>query len=270
MLANDIRLRWAILLAVGILCGAAGLLTRTSLKDTGCVPSREKVVSSNTRHDRLDFNVVKGLKVSDADKGWGIRVGSVDIRRKPIGFIRLGAFNEARITDLRVTMSAQQDPSSFATLLHRLSSSPDTLETVLRRGERDRARLAYLLDQFGTRSPYRNTRISSVHIEGLSLQVSPSNAESDIMLLEADSVDFHGRRCRLNGAVSFGSLDGQRVRCREAELTLGTDPVISTHPAILQAAGATQEVETLSFPLAALLTGEDLRPYMNQSPTRTR
>ncbi|MBP7830715.1 MAG: hypothetical protein KA248_12445 [Kiritimatiellae bacterium] len=270
MTRPDVRRRWIICLAGGLFCCVAGLLMRVAWRENSSVPKPKDIISPNPDHDRLDYEVVKGLKYSDPDKGWSVSVGAVEIRRKPIRFIRIGAFNEALIRDIRLTMDLKQDPSNFATLLRQLGSSLDMQETMASRGGRNRARLTAFLEQLGAKSPYHKTRVSSVRIQGISLLVTQGDANPDLVLLSADSATFHGTRCRLGGSVEFSSLGGQRITCREAELTLATEPMISTHTAILQAAGSTQEVEAVSLPLAALLADEDLRFYANQSRNRTR
>ena len=270
MVSNGFRRRWVILLAGGLLCCAAGLLTRAAWKHRRSRPAPADIVSPNPRHSRVDVDVVRGLTVSEPGAGWSLHVGSVEIRRKSLGFIRLGAFNEALISDLCFTMAPRHDPSNFVSLLRQLGSFPDPREALARRGGRTRARLAHFLESCGVRSPYQNIRVSSVRIHSLSLRVSSDDPPPDVVLLSAGSAAFHGGNCRLGGAVSFGRPDGQRVICREAELSLAAEPMISARSAMLSAAGATQEIEFLSFPLAVLLAGEDLRPYADQSRNRTR
>lgn len=276
-------------LVAGVIC--ASLIAWIVIRPTRrAVPEPEQVIPPEQRHDYLDVTVVKGLRYRYPGRGWDVRVGSVEIRRRSFGFIRIGAFNEALITDLHVTLTPEFRASEVIALLQSMGGAPavegassaiapvslhpagpigHTGSDIGRRGEgahgaqpeRHPRQIGFFLEQLGVRSPHADTRVSGIRVRNMSLRFAPGNDKPDVVYLRTSSASIRSGEVRLGGLIEFGAPDGRQIRCREARLSLEDTPTISVREAVLYSGAITQAVDRLSFPLSALLAGEDLLNY---------
>lgn len=249
----------AVLMAGAI--GAALVAWSVTRSARRAEPEPEPVIPPEQRHDYLDVTVVKGLRYRHPGRGWDVRVGAVEIRRKSLGFIRIGAFNEALITDMHITLTPEFSVSEVIALLRSLTDASSVGEANGTPSGRGPRQVGFFLEQLGVTSPHAGTRVSSVRVRNLSLRFAPGNGEPEIIYLSASSANIRGGELRLGGRISFGTPADQQIRCREARLSLGEPPMVSLRKAVVYSGGVTQTVDRLSFPLSALLNDEDLLSY---------
>ncbi len=250
----------AAVLAVGII-SAALFVWRAGRPAHQAVHEPEEVIPPERRHDYLDVRVVTGLSYRYPGRGWDIQVGAVEIRRRSLGFIRIGAFNEALITDMHITLTPEFKASEVIALLRSLSDAPAPEEGNEMPSGRRPQQIGFFLEELGVRSPHADKRVSSVRIRNLSLRFAPGNGEPEVDYLSAASARIRDGYLRLGGPVQIGSPTGQQIRCREARLSLQESPVLSLREAVIHAQGITQSLDRLAFPLSALLSDEDLLSY---------
>ncbi len=221
------------------------------------VEDPEVIVPAEKRHDYLDATVIKGLRYRGA--GWEIRIGSVEIRRRSFGFIRVGALNEVVISEMHITLTPEHGAPDLIALFraiglpHEGAGDADSVPPIRRSPE-----FSGFMEPLFAHSPHANMRFSHARVDNISLSYETGPGKPDLILLEAPSAVIDRGQLRFSGAVKFGNLAGQRITCKTARLSLSEHPVLSIRDATLHTPDITQSIDRLSFPLTALLAGEDL------------
>ncbi len=221
---------------------------------------QEEVIPPERRHDYLDVTVVNGLRYRYPGRGWDVSVGSVEVRRRSLGFIRIGAFNEALIRDMHITLMPEFNKAEVIALFRNLADAPAEGDIGAPPGRHPR-QLGFFLEALGVRSPHADTRVSSLRVRNLSLRFAPGDQEPDVVYFQASSAHLRGGELRMNSGISFRTRNGQQIHCREARLSFREPPMFSLREAVVYSNGVTRAVDRLSFPFSALLHDEDLLSY---------
>jgi hypothetical protein len=259
------------LVAALLALGLAGALifawhTITGMDESDIVPPKD-FVAEDKRHEGLDATLARGLRYNDPAGGWSISIGSFDIRRASLGFVRVGALNEAVITDLHISFSPTFRVADGLAFLHDLVMESRSEGKSLPRTSRHAAVLLALAKASGSRVPLGGTKISMLRFRNVSLSLDSDGGTVETPLLRAPSLTLASGQVRFAGGILIGNRRGQQAMAREARLSFGDEPMVSLIDATIRDRTATQKVSRLSIPVKALWGDGDLMETIRREST---
>lgn len=217
------------------------------------------VVLPEQRFAGLETTIVRGLQWRDGQGRWEMTAETFDIRKPSLKFMRVGAFNEALITDLRIMV----DAAFLAADASNDSATPTVRAAWIQEGGMASFLSAVWLDPL-----IINRQVSGLRIRNLSI-FSRASDGSEQLVLQCDEAILSGRknnlRLRLRGEVRFSNIRAEEIICRQADITpaAGSLQVMAREPT-LHAAGKTQRLARISFPLTALVIEPDFSQRVPQ------
>lgn len=272
---------WMLVLAFACLAVALfalnQLLKSAERGEKSCEAASRAVVPAGKRHEGLDVGVLQGLRLQNVLGCRRIEVGSFGVRKMAMGFIRIGAFNEAVVNGLRVTVDNDFFTTSNEVVRAalRIQPPPAQADGQRRQGQATarpapsgrgfsvaRSSTTGLVSQvFGVLwqySPCRDQRVSGFVIQDLSLLLAVRDGE-DLCLLRCRSAApwTAGAQAHLilRGDVVFRNTLGETLRCEEARLVFAEPPLVHVQKATILSPGSTGRVDRISFPLRSLADG---------------
>ncbi len=274
------RCYWATIIVLGVLCGAivwhvAWPRGRTRWPSTGTktVIDPDATVQSDVGKYPI---TISELRMLDAQGRWALRLGALEIGSQPLGFLRLGAFNEAILSDLSIAIAPDIETDRSINMLRNLvtdilSLARAPISTVKPR-EPTSAAPTFLSERLRVFSPDIPSRISSIRIRNFSLSIMAPDA-NDFPLLRAASGKPTGSKAEpallLEKNIVIGNQGEIWIECRTANLSLGDRALVTARRGVLYTSTTTQSFESISFPLEALMNGDDLSGYIPLPPTAT-
>ena len=237
-------------------------------------PDSLRHVPPEKRHENLDNKIVSGLK-SPGNKGIEqIEVGSLVIRKKKMGFIRIGGLNEVLLEDLRVTVnedfflpscepsargreqapSAVQSPGKHSSLVNRGHSH--LVGGTSRTGIQLRQLVRDLAPQVRSLSLLRPKKVSSVTVCNVSVVLARENVP-DLCIVECRSLapDPEERELKLHlkGRVTFRNTADETLHCGKAVVCLDERCLVIAGDVTVLTSDGTNKLEKLRFPLDSLV-----------------
>ncbi len=250
-----------------------------------------KEVPVERRHDGLNVSVFKGLRLMGV---WGcerIEVGSFEIRKKKIGFLRVGALNEAIVRDVRVVVRAGffEEDGDFDVNWRRFAAqngvaagndrrsanTPVSANSAAVRntasfgrvkgtpGEFSKGLASELLGALWHYSPYRDQSVSGILVRNLEFVLQRDDG-SELCLLQCNNASPRSGKgadvTGLQGNVIFRNMRGEFLRCDEAVLALSGNPVVFASRGTVDTTASIHRFEKISFRLASLFQDASFVP----------
>jgi hypothetical protein len=248
---------------------------------------RSRPVEKAVRHQGLDLFVCQGLRLPPYEEVKAIRIGSLILRRKKLGFIRLAALNECVLTDVRVvldpsviiprlvrpTMGAvvragapvgggvpiQGRASEPTVVLPVASTAPGPPRAAVPgpfdAGEKIPRLFERIFEDLRTRLMTDYPKVSGLSINGFQLLVGGTN-DLERCLLHADTVRVAAkakeRELQLTGHVMLRTLGGETLTCESLAFPLLKGAVLTARKGILETSAGSRRVESLSFDVRQL------------------
>lgn len=222
------------------------------------------IFSDDPAHAALSRGVLPSmekLRLHDSQGQWEVRIGRLDIRRRNLGFLRLGAFNTAHLHDLRITVSEDTGVEELHRLLQRMTSFSDLAHHPRRRIEGMNTTSTSNSSGWLAGFPEMPSSVSDLRISRFSIdRRTPDRTGAPVV--RADTLIPQRSTgtpvLLLKGNVTLVNKLGHRIACPEAKLRLDDDPILSIREGTLHAASSTQELTAVSFPLAVLFQDQEL------------
>jgi hypothetical protein len=253
---------------------AVGLDAYVKKLETGATrkTASQEPVPAEQRHHGLDRVIAAGIRLPGRGGIEQVEVGSFEISKKKIGHIRLGAYNEAVIRRLTLTVNRSFFAESALTGLRIFLPGEAGLHKVAPKWRLDRFASGAISNYFFSAagplsgslwdlwaySPHSGQSISGMSIRNFRL-VLRSGGSPDLVLVRAGRVaPGTGRghsRLVLSGNVRFEDIAGRRLLCEEAILLLEDKLRVTATRGLRVSAEGTQTVGRITFPLRALVDG---------------
>jgi len=271
-------------------------------------PDPSDYVTPEERHRGLDTPVVHGVRLMGFKGAKQVEIGSFEVRRKKVGFLRVGALNEAVIRDLRVVVDTECFLTRLVPALRALGAARDSEDgrpgtgaagspvsrghgstrdhpaaggtsrhapqstDIFVNGQSPRL-ISEVLGKLWQHSPHRDQKVSSYTIRGFSVVLANSDG-AELCLLRCDGiVPRSGQGCGrllLRGNVIIRSVNGERLWCEEADLDLSGECCVTASGPTISIAGEMKRFDRLSFPLAFLVReGGSFEDFLSEGPEPT-
>jgi hypothetical protein len=201
------------------------------------------------RYAGLDLFKGEGFRLPAHDGIKSVTIGTFLIQRKKTGFLRLGAFNEAVLSDVRIVLDAAvllpaaNPPLAVATVSDRLA------DTLVRLASEIRPALMA-----------QDTRISSVRIRNVDVLVGRLDG-SEYRVLHGGQVrsslsSLKNREFVLEDGVTLATVGGEVLTCETAVMVLRSPATVTARKGTIESRDSKGGFKELSVPLARWLGAE--------------
>jgi len=253
-------------------------------KDTAEVDPHQNM-PRETRYRGLDYFSATNLRLPAYEGVKTIEIGSLLLRRKKTGFIRLGAYNEALISDVRIVLDAKAFglkpaipilatntasrtepalPNPGKPVAPAMAGRPPgrPVREEVNGGKVPKNEISDTLQQIFKNViaglSAQNQKISGLTIHNIGIDVT-DEVGSSWTLLRADEASLVAtpshRGLRFQGNVVMGNTQGDRLACERTSLILGNSPQIVALHGKIQSQNVIHPFEKIAFTFLQWIQG---------------
>ena len=268
-------------LGLVLLCGLVFLLGRQFRvwEDAASGPEEghpDGFVPLEERYEGLDQAVLQGLRLPGGEGIEEVTLGALTIRKKKVGIVRIGAFNEAFLEDLRLVVNeklfsavdggsnvvpkvvmppaVKLGPGHSPPRRKKPSADPGV---VSKSGEQLTGAIKDLHSGMLALSAFKKKKVSSITVDGFTFVLKRENAP-ELCLIRCDKMSPNvagssRRELSLGGKVMFRNVAGESLCCESAVMSLGKTVLIAAKDVTIVTPAGTKKRGRMSFPLDPLV-----------------
>ena len=287
------------ILLLSLAIGALAWYFAPQRRQTGTpVVDPHRNMPPSTRFEGLDLFASHDIRLPAYDGIKAVRIGSLLLRRKKTGFVRLGAFNELVLSDVQLVLDVQQltpspganppapdprsgtvsnsprlDPEPLRTPAGTMTSvSPSTAvspPTTAQSLTADLpATMVRVFEAIRSGMLAKDQKISSVRVRNLQILIGKQDGtESCVLRCDEMRPAFTSahRELQLEGAIALATPGGDTLTCETVIIPLTKTPVLIARRGVIEARGTHRSFSELTIPFEQLIT--DNGHFLPDRPT---